>query len=68
MKDAYTPEEIREMQKRIKALEKVVNDSLRYFADLNGSAWIKGEGAGEMDMRQRAKSIQSKLYKLSVKP
>lgn len=38
--------------------------SLSYFADLNGSNWITDEGAGGLDMKQRAKAIQSVLYKL----
>jgi len=29
-----------------------------YLADLNGSAWIKGNDVGAADMRQRAKALQ----------
>lgn len=35
--------------------------ALSYLADLNGSAWIKGDDAASEDMRQRAKAIQSLL-------
>jgi hypothetical protein len=34
----------------------------RYFADLNGCEWIRGDGPGERDMRQRARALQRHLY------
>ena len=37
------------------------NNTVRYLADLNGSAWIKGDDAGSIDIRQRAKALQSVL-------
>lgn len=36
----------------------ILNRCLSYLADLNGSDWIKGNGPGEKDMRQRAKGLQ----------
>lgn len=52
------------------AFEEVVNIAIRalsFVADLNGSDWIKGEGAGELDMKQRAKSLQQLLYNATQK-
>jgi len=42
--------------------EPLLKETLRFMADLNGSEWIKGNGSGEVDMRQRAKSLQKQLY------
>ena len=42
---------------------KIMQQALTYLADLNGSGWIKPLGPGEIDMIQRAKSLQSILYK-----
>ena len=47
------------MEERYKALDKVVG----YLADLNGSNWIGGIDTGSIDMRQRAKNLQSVVYK-----
>lgn len=52
------------------AFEEVVNIAIRalsFVADLNGSDWIKGEGAGESDMKQRAKALQQLLYNATQK-
>jgi hypothetical protein len=35
---------------------------LRFLADLNGANWIPGNGAGEVDMRQRAKALQELAF------
>jgi len=43
-------------------LEKVALRALSFLADLNGSEWIKGDGVGEKDMRQRAKALQQELF------
>lgn len=43
-------------------LQKVASRSLSFLADLNGSEWIKGDGVGELDMKQRAKALQGLLY------
>ena len=40
----------------------VVSRCLVYFSDLNGSAWIQGDGAGEKDMRQRAHALQKLAF------
>jgi hypothetical protein len=48
---------------RVIGLQKAVQRALTYMADLNGSPWIKGDGVGEIDMRQRAKCLQDGLYK-----
>lgn len=32
---------------------------VRFLADLNGCDWIKGDDAGSVDMRNRAKALQS---------
>jgi hypothetical protein len=37
--------------------------SLTFLADLNGSDWIKGDGVGELDMKQRAKALQQLWYR-----
>jgi len=39
--------------------------ALRFIADLNGSEWIKGNGPGEIDMRQRSKALHKKLSALA---
>ena len=36
------------------------------MADLNGCNWIKGNGPGEVDMRQRAKALQEQLFEVTV--
>lgn len=41
----------------------VLDSALRFMADLNGSNWLAGAGAGYADMRQRAKVLQSRLYR-----
>ena len=38
---------------------------LHFFADLNGRDWIKGDGPGEIDMRQRAKALHRSLYNVT---
>jgi hypothetical protein len=43
-------------------LKEVSTRCLTYLADLNGCPWIPGVTAGEIDMRQRAKSLQEQLY------
>jgi hypothetical protein len=43
-------------------LYRAADAALRYLADLNGSAWIKGGDAGSIDMRQRAHAIQGRLF------
>lgn len=40
---------------------------LSYLADLNGSEWIKGDGAGELDMKQRANALQRIAYSTTQK-
>ena len=42
--------------------------ALTFIADLNGSDWIKGIGAGEVDMRQRAKALQRALSDSIYRP
>lgn len=41
---------------------KLLQRCLTFMADLNGSEWIAGNNAGSLDMKQRAKAIQSLLY------
>jgi hypothetical protein len=41
--------------------EELVKYALRFIADLNGSEWIQGDGAGEVDMRQRATQLHEEL-------
>lgn len=45
----------------------VLDRCLRYLSDLNGCEWIKGDGAGEVDMRQRAKALQQLAFDVSQK-
>jgi hypothetical protein len=40
----------------------VIDRVTRYLADLNGSDWIKGDDAGSVDMRQRAKALQTLAF------
>lgn len=49
---------------KIAQVQDVAQRALSYLADLNGSEWIKGDGVGETDMRQRAKSLQELLYRV----
>lgn len=44
--------------------QKAIMDALRYFADLNGAEWIKGDHPSEVDMRQRANSMQRRLSRI----
>ncbi len=41
--------------------KELLTKALRFIADLNGSDWIKGTGAGEVDMRQRSQALQHQL-------
>ena len=41
--------------------QELIKLALRFIADLNGCEWITGNGAGEVDMRQRAKGLHTKL-------
>lgn len=50
-----------EVQRVLTDVTGVVATALRYFADLNGSEWIKGDDPGAVDMRQRAKALQAQL-------
>lgn len=50
-------------QPKVKEVHEIAQRTLFYLADLNGSPWIKGDGTGEVDMRQRAKGLQNLLYK-----
>ena len=52
----YNPASVEELYK---ALDRVVG----FLADLNGSEWIKGQDIGSLDMKQRAKGLQSFAYK-----
>jgi len=38
-----------------------------YLADLNGCEWIEGYDPGAVDMRQRAKALQSASFQLLAK-
>lgn len=49
---------IAEVPAMIEALKQAVG----YLADLNGSEWIKDNGPGGIDMRQRAKALQKSGY------
>jgi len=48
----------RENAELLEALEK----SVRYLADLNGCDWIKGDSVAGLDMKQRAKALQSIVF------
>ena len=52
----YNPASLEELYN---ALDRVVG----FLADLNGSEWIKGQDVGSLDMKQRAKGLQSFAYK-----
>lgn len=43
-------------------LRKTLQIALMFIADLNGSEWIKGDGTGETDIKQRATNLQKRLY------
>lgn len=45
-------------------LQKELKKVLLFLADLNGSDWIKDDGPGGIDMRQRSKAIQKTIYEL----
>lgn len=48
--------------------EKLMKEVLRFLADLNGCEWIKGDGPGEIDMRQRAKALQRLVFEATRRP
>lgn len=45
------------------ALRLTADRTLAFLADLNGSAWIKGDDCGSVDMRQRARALQQFMFK-----
>jgi len=45
-----------------KRLAEMLGRCVSYLADLNGSNWIRGDDAGSVDMRQRAKGLQSAAF------
>jgi len=48
-------------------LLEVLDRCLFYLSHLNGCEWIKGDGPGERDMRQRAKALQQLAFNVSQK-
>jgi len=47
---------------KVKMLRETLEKSVRYLADLNGCDWIKGDSVAGLDMKQRAKSLQSIVF------
>lgn len=45
------------------ALALALEQAGHYLADLNGSEWIKGDDAGSLDMKQRARTQQARINK-----
>jgi hypothetical protein len=54
----------REASNMSEQMSKVLQECLSYLADLNGSNWIEGDSPGSKDMRNRAKALQEKVYKV----
>lgn len=55
------PGAMKGMEKRLAKAEELLDEALRYIADLNGCKWITGDGPGEIDMRGRASILHHKL-------
>jgi hypothetical protein len=57
-----SPDFSRDLEKQLAESNALIARMVSYLADLNGSNWIPGNGHGEIDMRQRAKALQSIGY------